>query len=270
MTEWSEGYDWLLRAWLAASALAVMAGPVGCLVVWRRMAFFGDTLAHGALLGIGAGLLFQVNPWIGVMANSLLLAVALTYAQRHADLAKDSWLGIFSHSMLAGGLVLYGLSGDGSGSLMGLLMGDVLATSWGDVALTGALALIALAAVMFYCWKALVLASINPGLAMADGLPVRKAEMVFALVLAAVVAVAMQVVGVLLTGAMLLLPAATARFVARTPVGMAAWAVVSGLVSVLLGMAASLHWDIPTGPSIVLANTVLLALFFVKKTGGKA
>ncbi|MBI1275272.1 hypothetical protein GC177_04795 [bacterium] len=256
-------HDWLLRAWLAASALAVMAGPVGCLVVWRRMAFFGDTLAHGALLGIGAGLLFQVNPWIGVMVNSLALAAALTYAQRYADLAKDSWLGIFSHSMLAGGLVLYGLSGTSSGGLMGLLMGDVLATSWEDVALTAALALVALLAVTRYCWKALVLASINPGLAMADGLPVRKAEMLFALTLAAAVAVAMHVVGVLLTGALLLLPAATARFIARTPAGMAVWAIVSGLVSVLMGMAASLHWDIPTGPSIVLANTALLALVFI-------
>jgi zinc transport system permease protein len=267
MTDLVSDYDWLLRAWLAACLLAIMAGPAGCLVVWRRMAFFGDTLAHGALLGVGLGLLAGVAPIIGVLAGGTALAWLLTLAQRQTHIARDNWLGIFSHSMLAGGLVLYSLSGTSSYGLMGFLMGDVLAVGWADVALSAVLACVALAVVLKLCWKPLVMASIHPGIAMADGLKVKQAELLFALTLALVVAVAMQVVGVLLTGALLLLPPAAARFIARSPASMAGWAAGLGVAGVTLGLGASLYLDIPAGPAMVLCHALLLAGVFAKNAG---
>ena len=250
--------DFLLRALGAGIGVAIVAAPLGCFVVWRRMAYFGATLAHSALLGIALGLLIGADPMLGIAASSVAVALIVTLLQRQRTLGSDTLLGILAHSGLALGLVALGFLRGVRVDLMAYLFGDVLAVTSGDLAWIyggGGLVLVALAAM----WRPLLLVTINEELARAEGAPVTALNLGFMLLLAVVIAIAMKVVGVLLIVSMLIIPAATARAVARTPEQMAAWAVLVGTLSVLGGLAASLAWDTPAGPSIVVAATLLFS-----------
>jgi zinc transport system permease protein len=248
--------EFLLRALAAGLGLALVAAPFGCFVVWRRMAYFGDTLAHSALLGVVAGLLLGIEPIIGIVALSLTVAVVLALGQRSDRLGTDSVLGIIAHGALAAGLVALSLMDHVRVDLMSWLLGDILAVGWGDVALIwggGALVLAALALV----WRPLLAATIDADLAAVEGHAVGRSRLVLMVLVALVVAVAMKVVGVLLVTALLVIPAATARRLARTPEQMALGAAVVGMVAVGSGLAASWHFDTPTGPSVVVAAVAL-------------
>lgn len=250
--------DFLLRALGAGIGVAIVAAPLGCFVVWRRMAYFGATLAHGALLGIALGLLIGADPMLGIAASSVVVALIVTVLQRQHTLGSDTLLGILAHAGLALGLVALGFLRGVRVDLMAYLFGDVLAVTAGDLAWIyggGGLVLAALAVL----WRPLLLVTINEELARAEGASVTALNLGFMLLLAVVIAIAMKVVGVLLIVSMLIIPAATARAVARTPEQMAAWAVLVGTLSVLGGLAASLAWDTPAGPSIVVAATLLFS-----------
>lgn len=251
--------EFLARALAGGVALALVAGPFGCFVVWRRMAYFGDTLAHAALLGVVLGALLDLDFGIGIAALSLAVAVAVALLQRHRDLASDTLLGILSHGALAVGLVALALMNDSRVNLMGWLLGDILALDWSDIAVLwggGAVLLAALAAV----WRSLVAMTVNEDLAAVEGHGVERARLVLMVLVALVVAAAMKVVGILLVTALLVIPAATARRFARTPEQMAVLAAVAGAAAVVLGLAGSWRFDTPSGPSVVVAALALFAL----------
>lgn len=240
--------------WYALGAgllVALVSGPLGCFAVWRRMAYFGDTLAHSALLGVTLGFVLHVQPTLAVGASSCVLAVLLVYLQRRQHLSVDTLLGILSHSMLALGIVTVSLL-DINVDLLSLLLGDLLAVSPQDLLLmVAAAAVIALLLVLL--WPKLLAFTLHEELAAVEGVPVEKTRLALMLMLALLIAIAMKVVGVLLITALLIIPAATARRLSRTPEQMAGFASLVGCVAVLLGLAASVLWDTPAGPSIVLA-----------------
>ncbi|MBB99265.1 MAG: hypothetical protein CML67_06980 [Rhodobacteraceae bacterium] len=249
--------DFFVRALVAGIGVAAVAGPLGCFVVWRRLAYFGDTLSHAALLGVGLALLLQVNVTLAVFAVSAGVSLALLALQRRASLSSDALLGLLSHSALALGLVALAFMTWVRFDLMGLLFGDILAVSVHDIALVyggGVVVLVVLA----WIWRPLFAATVNQELAEAEGLEPERANIVFMLLMAGVIAIAMKIVGVLLITAMLIIPAATARRFASGPEQMAVLAALFGIVSVVGGLFASLEWDTPSGPSIVVAA---LALF---------
>ncbi|MBI5162805.1 MAG: metal ABC transporter permease [Magnetospirillum sp.] len=248
----------LVRALAAGGGLALVAGPFGCFVVWRRMAYFGDALAHGALLGLVAATAFGIEPSLGVVVVAVGAALGLARLERQRRLGTDTLLGIFAHGALAIGLVALSLMETVRIDLMGWLFGDVLAVRWLDVAtiwLGGAGMLAALAAL----WPTLVAMTVDEDLARVEGRPVAAARLGLMLLVALVVAVAMKIVGILLVTALLVIPAAAARPFARTPEQMAAGAMAAGVVAVAAGMAASWRLDTPTGPSIVVAAVALFA-----------
>ncbi len=250
--------DFLLRAGLAGFAVAMAGGPLGCLIVWRRMAYFGDALAHGALLGVVLGLAAGIDPQLGTGALALAMALLLILARRRRRLASDTLLGILSHGALAAGLVGASLMAAFNADLLAYLFGDILAVGRADlywILGAGALALGALG----LAWRPLVAGTVHEELAIAEGLKVDRANLLLMLAMAAFVAVAMKAVGVLLTTAMLILPAAAARRFARSPEEMAGFASLAGVLSVILGLAGAVAFDIPAGPSIVLAALVLFA-----------
>lgn len=254
--------EFLARALAGGLALAVVAGPFGCFVVWRRMAYFGDTLAHAALLGVVLGALLDLDYSVGIAALSLVVALALAFLQRRRELASDTVLGILSHGALAGGLVALALMHDARINVMGWLLGDILSLDWGDVAVLwggGAVLLAGLATV----WRALVAMTVNEDLAAVEGHAVERARIALMVLVALVVAAAMKVVGILLVTALLVIPAATARKFARTPEQMAVLAAVFGALAVGLGLAGSWQFDTPSGPSVVVAA---LALFVLSQT----
>jgi zinc transport system permease protein len=249
--------DFFVRALVAGIGVALVAGPLGCFVVWRRLAYFGDTLSHAALLGVGMALLLQVNVTLAVFAVSAGVSLALLALQRRASLSSDALLGLLSHSALALGLVALAFMTWVRFDLMGLLFGDILAVSVHDIALVyggGA----AVLAILAWIWRPLFAATVNRELAEAEGLDPDRANVVFTLLMAGVIAISMKIVGVLLITAMLIIPAATARRFASGPEQMAVLAALLGVVSVVGGLFASLEWDTPSGPSIVVAA---LALF---------
>lgn len=251
--------EFLARALAGGIALALVAGPFGCFVVWRRMAYFGDTLAHAALLGVVLGALLDLDFSLGIAALSLAVALAVGVLQRRRDLASDTVLGILSHGALASGLVVLALMRDTRVNVMGWLLGDILSLDWSDVAVLwggGAVLLVALAGV----WRALVAMTVNEDLAAVEGFAVERARLTLLVLVALVVAAAMKVVGILLVTALLVIPAATARRFARTPEQMAALAALIGAAAVALGLAGSWRYDTPSGPSVVVAALGLFAL----------
>ncbi|MGE3741500.1 MAG: zinc ABC transporter permease subunit ZnuB [Geminicoccaceae bacterium] len=249
----------LWRAFAAGIGVALIAGPLGSFVVWRRMAYFGDTLAHGALLGIALGFLIGIDLQIGVAAVCVALALLLVALQRQQALAADTLLGILSHSALSVGLVavafLHGLRVD----LMGYLFGDILAVRLADLAWIYGGAALALA-IMAAIWRPLLAMTVHEELARAEGVPVAAVRLAFMLVMAVTVAVAMKVVGMLLITSLLIIPAAAARRFSRTPEQMATLAALVGILAVAGGLGGSLAFDTPSGPSIVVCAALLFAL----------
>jgi len=251
--------DFIVRAILAGIGVAMVAGPLGAFVVWRRMAYFGDTLSHSALLGVALGFLLGVDLNLAVVLLCVGVALVFVALQQQRRLAGDTLLGILSHSALSLGLVALAFLETVRVDLMGYLFGDILAVSLGDLAWIYGGGAVVLAA-MVALWRPLLAITVHEELAQVDGVNVKRTRLAFMLLVALVIAAAMKVVGILLITSLLLLPAAAARRVARTPEAMAAMAAIAGALAVLGGIAASLRWDLPTGPAIVLAAGTLFAI----------
>ncbi len=251
--------EFLLRGFLGGLGVALVAAPLGCFVVWRRMAYVGDSLAHAALLGVAAGALIGIDLRLGVLAIGLAIALIIAGIERRARLATDTLLGIAAHGALALGFVAVALVPGLRADIVGLLFGDILALSWADVAWIWAGAVIVLAALALL-WRKLLLATIDEDLAAAEGVRTAPMRIALMLLVAAVVALAMKAVGALLITALLLIPAATARRFARTPEAMAAGAALVGALSVAGGLGASLRFDLPAAPGIVAVALGLFAL----------
>jgi zinc transport system permease protein len=248
-----------IRALLAGIGVALVAGPFGCFIVWRRLAYFGDTLAHASLLGIALALLLGLNLPLTVFAVAAAIAGLLAWIGRRAALGSDALLGVLAHGALAAGLVALSLVTWVRTDLTGLLFGDILAVTSADLAviwLGGAAALAALA----YAWRPLFAATVDRDIAQAEGLATGRAEILFLFTLAALIALAMKAVGILLVTAMLVVPAAAARRLAATPEAMAAFAAAIGVIAAVAGLFASLKFDTPSGPSIVVGAVVLFVL----------
>jgi len=254
--------DFLFYALLAGLALAVVAGPLGSFVVWRRMAYFGDTLSHAALLGVALGFLLDVSPTVAVTVGCLLLAVLLVTLQQRQALASDTLLGILAPSTLSLGLVVLSFMHEVRIDLMAYLFGDLLAISPTDLAwiLGGSAAVLVLLVTL---WRPLLAITVHEELARVEGLPVAGLRMALMLLIAVVIAVAMKIVGVLLITSLLIIPAAAAQRHARSPEQMALGASVLGMLAVCGGLALSWFKDTPAGPSIVVTAAALFLLSFV-------
>lgn len=250
--------DFFVRSMVAGIGVALVAGPLGCFVVWRRMAYFGDTLAHGALLGVALGLLMNVSLPLAVFAVSVLIALALLMLQRQQSLGSDALLGLLSHAALALGLVVLALITWVRTDIMALLFGDILSVSKTDIAVIwiGGAAVLGVLALF---WRRLFAATVSREIADAEGMKPELANFVFMILMASVVAIAMKITGALLITAMLVIPAATARRFAAGPETMALMAAGFGAAAVAGGLGASLEWDIATGPAIVVAAFAMFA-----------
>lgn len=247
--------DFLIRAALAGVGVALAAGPLGCFVLWRRLAYFGDATAHASILGVAFALALSMPVALGSLLAALALGLGVVLGGRQ-DQHSDTTLGVISYSALALGLVTASLLGGNRIDLTAYLFGDILAVGQPDL-ITIWLGAVAVLALLAWRWEGLLLSTLNPDLAAASGLNPRRESLILTLALALVVAVAIKVVGALLIGAMLILPAAAARSFARTPEAMAALAAGIGAVSALGGLVASFWLDTPAGPSIVTASTVI-------------
>ncbi|WP_319824709.1 iron chelate uptake ABC transporter family permease subunit [Thalassovita sp.] len=250
--------DFLIRAALAGLGVALAAAPLGCFVVWRRMAYFGDATAHAAILGVALSLAFSTSVFFGALVAALVMAVTVSSLSGRGH-SMDTLLGVLAHSSLAFGLVAVSFLSGVRVDLMAYLFGDILAVGASDLSVIWGGAVLVLI-LLWWRWSALLLASLSPDLAHAAGLDPRREQMVLTVALALVVAVAIKVVGVLLIAALLIIPAAAARPFASTPERMALVAALLGGGSALGGLVLSYQMDTPTGPTIVCVAAVLFAL----------
>lgn len=251
--------DFFTRAIIGGIGVALVAGPIGCFVIWRRLAYFGDTLSHSALLGVAIALLLEMNITLTVFALSVAVSLMLVFLQRRASLSSDALLGLLAHSTLALGLVALAFMTWVRVDLMGFLFGDILAIGKQDLAIIWAGGAVIIG-MMIYIWRPLFAATVNYELAKAEGIRPEVINILFMTIIAAVIAVSMKLVGVLLITALIIIPAVTARRFAPSPEVMAILASIIGICSVVLGLNGSLEWDTPAGPSIVVAA---MGLFIV-------
>jgi zinc transport system permease protein len=255
--------EFILYALLAGLGVTAVAGPMGSFILWRRMSFFGDTLAHASLLGVALGLMLGITDLtIGVIIVCIGAAAFLVVLQNRTRLGNDALLGILSHGTLAAGLVAVSFMDNVQLDLMGFLFGDILSVTLTDLTwiyITSGLSIL----ILFTIWNQLLSITIHEDLARAEGIKVTQINLLFMILIALVVAAAMKVVGILLIAALLVVPASAARHYAKTPEQMAALATLLGSMSVIGGLGMSLAYDTPTGPSIVV---VALILFLVSIT----
>ena len=254
--------DFLFRALIAGIGIALVTGPLGCFVVWRRLSFFGDTLAHSALLGVILSVSFDINISLSVFVVSSLVALLLLKLQNTTNLASDSLLGLLSHSSLAIGLVVLGFLSFIRFDIMGILFGDILSVSVNDLLIIwigGATILV----VLWRIWKPLFAATVNYELAEAEGMQPDRINVIFTILLAALIAISIKMVGLLLITGMLIIPTAMARNLSNNPKQMVIFSIIGGLLSVFIGLYTSFEINTASGPTII---TVALILFILSLT----
>ena len=255
--------DFFIRALFAGIGVAFVTGPLGCFVIWRRLSYFGDTLAHSALLGVTIAYSLEFNIAFSVFITSSLIALILVQLQNKTNLPGDALLGLLAHSSLAVGLVVIGFLTFIRFDIMGLLFGDILAVTVNDIYIIwfgGALILLILKLI----WKPLFASTVNYELAEAEGLNPDRAKAIFTILMAAIIAISIKMVGLLLITGMLIIPAAMARYISDSPLKMVTYSIIGGLLSVLIGLFTSLEFNTPTGPSIVAAALFLFILSLLK------
>lgn len=248
----------LLRAVAAGVGLAVIAAPLGCFLVWQRMAFFGETVAQASLIGVAVALALSLDVTATVLAACIAVALLLVGLSRQRLVPVDTLLSLLAHSALAVGVLATALVQGRSVDLMSFLFGDILAVTREDLAWLAVCGLV-VAVALWRLWHPLLSLAVHEELAAAEGVARETVRAAFVVVLAIVIAMAMKLVGVLLTVAFLIIPAAAARPVSRTPEGMAVLAAMLGVLGVLGGLGLSLWVDTPGGPSIVTVLAVLAA-----------
>lgn len=259
--------DFLWRALFAGLGVALVAGPLGSFVVWRRMSYFGDTLAHSALLGIALGIALDANLNLAVIASCTLLACLLVALQQRKIISTDTLLGILAHSSLSLGLIAVSLL-EVRVDLLGYLFGDLLTVN-GQELLWIYIGVATILSLLLTFWRPLLAITVDEDLAQAEGYPVLWIRLLLMLLIAIVIAVAMKIVGVLLITALMVIPAATARRLTNSPESMAALSSLVGCCAVVIGLFCSLQWDTPTGPSIVVGATSLFLLIYALPLKGQ-
>jgi zinc transport system permease protein len=250
--------DFIVRAMLASAGIAIAAAPLGCFVIWRRMAYFGDATAHAAILGVALSLAFDIPVFTGVLVICLVMAMTLL-GLSGKGFAMDTLLGVMAHSSLAIGLVAVSFLSGVRIDLMSYLFGDILAVGRTDLLVIWGGSIIVLLLIAWR-WTGLLLSTLNTDLAMASGFNPKREQFILTISLAIVVAVSIKVVGALLIAAMLIIPAATARTFSRTPETMAVVAAFLGVFAGLVGIRTSYLLDTPTSPTIVCVCAFLFSL----------
>ena len=257
-------FEIIFPAWLTGILLSFITAPLGAFVVWRKMSYFGDTLAHSALLGVALGIFLDINPYLSILVLTVLLAVAMVWLESNSQFSVDTILGIIAHSCLSLGVVTVGLLQNVRVDLMGYLFGDLLAVNYEDALFIGIGVIIVLSALIYY-WKPLISTTVSPELAQVEGINIHRMRFLLMIMTALTIALSMKFVGALIITSLLIIPAATARRFSRAPESMATTAVIISMLAVSMGLALSAFYNTAAGPSVVICASFLFLLSLLKK-----
>ena len=257
-------FEILFPALLTGLLLSLITAPLGAFVVWRKMAYFGDTLSHSALLGVALGIFLQLNPYLAIVILTLILAVLMVWLESNTQFSVDTLLGIIAHSCLSLGVVTVGLLKNVRVDLMSYLFGDLLAINFADLPYIGVGVLIVLGSLIYY-WRDLLSMTVSPELAQVEGVNIQKTRFILMILTALTIALSMKFVGALIITSLLIIPAATARRFATTPEKMVMVAIILSMIAVLGGLSLSAYFDTAAGPSVVICSAGLFLLSLCKK-----
>ncbi len=244
----------LINAIIGGLGIAIIAGILGSFVLWQNMAYFGDALSHSALLGVTIGVLLDLN--LSLAVALIAIVFAFCFNNNKIRYSNDTTLGILSYSALSLAIIISSYNRIKM-DLMGYLFGDILAINLNDLCCLS-FCVIFISLWVYYNWSKLVLLSVSPELLQAEGVNINRLKLSFTLILALFVAVAFKIVGILLITAMLIIPAASALSISRTPLQMVLYSIIIGIIGVIIGMVAAIFFDLPTGPSIILSSSSCL------------
>lgn len=257
MMEWLQ---LLLPAWIMGTLLVFLTAPLGCLMLWRRMSFFADTMAHGTLLGVAIAGALSLPLWVGVALLAMML-VGILWVLHDPRLPNDALLALCSATLLCAGLLFIQHLPSLRPELLSYLFGDLLTIGWSDLPVF-AVVIIAALAVLYKHWQAQIQIAIDPDMAVSEGINAKWQRLIFMLLLALFTVLALRAVGSLLMGALLVIPALTARLLAHSPKQMVIWAFVIAQIGVTVGLWSSAGLNVSTGLSIVLTMAILFAVIF--------
>ena len=257
MMEWLQ---LLLPAWIMGTLLVFLTAPLGCLMLWRRMSFFADTMAHGTLLGVAIAGALSLPLWLGVTLLAVML-VGILWLLHDPRLPNDALLALCSATLLCSGLLLIQHLPNLRPELLSYLFGDLLTISWSDLPIFATVILIALA-VLYKSWQAQIQIAIDPDIAVSEGINAKWQRLIFMMLLALFTVLALRAVGSLLMGALLVIPALTARLMAHSPQQMVLWAFMFAQIGISVGLWSSAGLNISTGLSIVLTMAIIFAVIF--------
>jgi ABC-type Mn2+/Zn2+ transport system permease subunit len=252
------------RAILAAALLGIGCGILSFFVVQRRLAFMGHGVAHSMVAGVGIGVLLSWPVFWPALAVAVAVSVGVGWITRHGHVSEDSAIGVTLSAFLALGLVLVSLKQGYITNLEGYLFGSLVTVLPGDLYGLAALALV-LSVMAVLLWRTLLLFAFDPEGAAVAGYPVEVLRYGLLLALALIVAVSMKIVGILLVGAFLVIPATAAGFWSASPTRVAALSIVFALFAALLGIVISVLLNAPAGATIVLS---LMIIFLVGRVFG--
>lgn len=257
--------SFLINAFILGGLFSLIAGPLGAIIIWRRLAFFGDTLSHGALLGLSLSLIFNFHPIIGIFLIAVILAIFLGYSSNSPGLAPETRLAILSPGLLSLGMICFSFFKGIRFNLEGYLFGDILAVNYQDlgVLLVGEIIVLGF---LLKQWRALINICISEDLATVEGYNVPRVRILFLLVLALFIALTVKIMGVLLMTALLILPAVLARNFSKTPEMMAILASGASLIMIVIGLFVSDTYDIAAAPAIVITGmSIIISLELFKR-----
>ena len=258
MMEWLE---LLLPAWIMGTLLVFLTAPLGCLMLWRRMSFFADTMAHGTLLGVALAAMLSLPLWVGVSFTAILL-VAVLWVLHDPRLPNDALLALCSATLLCSGLLLMQHLPELRSELLSYLFGDLLTIEWADLPIFATVIIVALL-ILYKNWQAQIQIAIDPDIAVSEGVNGKWQRLVFMLLLALFTVLALRAVGSLLMGALLVIPALAARLLSHSPKQMVIGSFIIAQLGITIGLWSSAGLDTSTGLTIVLTMSLLFAIIFI-------
>lgn len=261
--EWTE-HNFMKNALLAVLLLTPLFGLLGTMVVSNRMAFFSDSIGHGAFTGVAIGALFgTVDPLIGAILFSAVFAVVITIIKNKSKTSTDTIIGVFSSTAVALGLIL--LSNGGYNKYSSYLVGDLLSISPFEILLL-LVSFVGVIILWLLIFNKVLLISVNQSLATSRGINTLAVDILFTIAIAVVVTITIQWVGLLIINSLIVLPAAAARNVTSNVRQYHAVSVGISMFSGISGLIASYYLDTPTGPTIVMiAALIFFLLFFLRR-----
>lgn len=258
------GYPFMQRAVIAGLFLGVLLSSLGVFVTIRKMAFFGEGIAHASLAGIAIAILAGLNPLPTALIWGIVLALLIFWLEHKTVLPIDTVIGIFFTASMALGVVILDFIPGYRPELISFLFGSILGVSSQD------LTIIVIGTIIVMTWlilsfRQLTFLSLSPEQALVSGIPVSLQTAVFYVALALATVLGVKILGIILISALLILPPAISRMTTKSFTSHFVWSVLFSEAMIFFGLAISFYFDIPSGATIVLLGTILFVLVSIKR-----